>query len=189
MATHVYDDAVVDVVGPESVISEPYTIKVSHIYHFLLMLSRLFDSREDLYLRTITSRQLDFSTPFTLVSTAAKTTKIHAFVLYFDTFFTASGEAVPEKTEVRVVREGDPVLAEIWPLGGKRHPARRLSSGDPLKAGAQKPKISSFSTGPASMPTHWKQTLFLLREPITANEGKRSKNISIHIRMMILPRC
>lgn len=43
-----------------------------------------------------------------------------------------------------------------------------MSSGEPLKG---KPKVTSFSTGPASEPTHWKQTLFLLREPITAHEG------------------
>jgi hypothetical protein len=29
MSEHVYDDAVVDVVGPESLVSEPFVIKVS----------------------------------------------------------------------------------------------------------------------------------------------------------------
>ena len=32
-------------------------------------------------------------------------------------------------------------------------------------------KVRSFSTGPRSTPTHWKQTLFLLREPIVVDEG------------------
>jgi len=32
-------------------------------------------------------------------------------------------------------------------------------------------KITSFSTGPKSTPTHWKQTLFLLREPLVVVEG------------------
>lgn len=66
------------------------------------------------------------------------------------------------------MREGDPVLAEVWQVGGRPHVSRRMSSGDGLKP---KPKITSFSTGPQSMPTHWKQTLFLLREPLLVDEG------------------
>ena len=124
---------------------------------------------QDLYLREITTRQLDFSSPFTLVSTVERRTKIHAFVLYFDTFFTSTGEPIPEGTEVHVVREGETILAEVWQVGGKPHLSRRMSSGDGLKA---KPKITSFSTGPLSVPTHWKQTLFLLRDPITVDEGE-----------------
>lgn len=49
-----------------------------------------------------------------------------------------------------------------------------MSSGQGLKdregEGARR-KITSFSTGPESVPTHWKQTLFLLKEPITVHEG------------------
>ena len=30
----------------------------------------------------------------------------------------------------------------------------------------------SFTTGPESEPTHWKQTLFLLKEPIVVQEGE-----------------
>ncbi|KAI0345573.1 S-adenosyl-L-methionine-dependent methyltransferase [Trametopsis cervina] len=150
MADRVYEDAIVDVVGPDSVKSAPFVIK-------------------DLFLKEITTRQLDFTTPFTLVSTTERREKIHAFVLYFDTFFIANIERIPEDTQVHVVSEGDPVLAEVWPVGGKPHPTRRLSSGEGLKPA--KPKITSFSTGPKSTPTHWKQTLFLLRDPIIADEG------------------
>ena len=122
-----------------------------------------------MYLRTITARQLDFSAPFTLVSTAERRTKVHAFVLYFDTFFSSSGEPVPAGTAVHVVREGETLLAEVWQVGRKPHLSRRMSSGDGLKA---KPKITSFSTGPMSVPTHWKQTFFLLREPIHMQHGQ-----------------
>ncbi|KAL6300670.1 S-adenosyl-L-methionine-dependent methyltransferase [Sparassis latifolia] len=151
MGRDVYEDAIVDIVGPETIYSEAYTIK-------------------DLYLGDVISRQLDFSTPFTLVSTAERRTKIHAFVLYFDVFFTATGEPIPPDTDVYLAREGDPLLAEVWPLGGRAHTARRLSMGEPLK-GKGRPKVTSFSTGPASVSTHWKQTLFLLREPMTVSEG------------------
>lgn len=122
---------------------------------------------------TVAPKQLDFSAPFTLTSTADRRTKVHAFVLYFDVFFAEDGQPVPPGTEVYLAREGDPILAEVWPLGGRPHPSRRLSSGDGLKA-KLKPKVTSFSTGPASVPTHWKQTIFLLREPITVHEGRSS---------------
>jgi len=146
MAEDLYGEAIVDVVGPNTMLSAPYTIK-------------------DLLLGEITPRQLDFSSSFTLVSTAERRTKVNAFVLYFDTFFTVSGHPVPPSTDVKVVRDGDVVLAEIWPAGGKPAPQRRRSSG------VDKNAITSFSTGPESVPTHWKQTLFLLREPISVAEG------------------
>ncbi|TFK90975.1 protein arginine N-methyltransferase [Polyporus arcularius HHB13444] len=151
MATDVYDDAVVDVVGPETVVSEPVVIK-------------------DLYLGDITPKQLDFSSPFKLVSTSDRRIKVHSFVLYFDTYFTSTGEPIPPEADVYIVKEGDPVLAEVWPLGGRPYQARRMSSGSPLK-GKGLPKITSFSTGPASVPTHWKQTIFFLREPISVAGG------------------
>ncbi|RDX48838.1 protein arginine N-methyltransferase [Lentinus brumalis] len=151
MATDVYDDAVVDVVGPETVVSEPVVIK-------------------DLYLGDITPKQLDFSSPFKLVSTSDRRIKVHSFVLYFDTYFTSTGEPIPAEADVYIIKEGDPVLAEVWPLGGRPYQARRMSSGSPLK-GKGLPKITSFSTGPASVPTHWKQTIFFLREPISVAGG------------------
>lgn len=89
-------------------------------------------------------------------------------MLYFDTFFTTTGEPVPPDAEVHIVKEGGVALAEVWPVGGKPAPQRRSSLGDGLKA---KPKTISFSTGPKSVPTHWKQAIFLLRESITVHEG------------------
>lgn len=92
-------------------------------------------------------------------------------MLYFDAFFTNTGEPVPPDVKVHIVKEGDVALAEVWPVGGKPAPKRRASLGDGIKA---KPKTISFSTGPKSVPTHWKQTIFLLREPITVDEGALS---------------
>ncbi|KAJ7505877.1 S-adenosyl-L-methionine-dependent methyltransferase [Mycena galericulata] len=148
MAKDLYDEAIVDVVGPDTLLSAPYIIK-------------------DLHLGAITARQLDFVSSFTLVSTAERRRKVNAFILYFDTFFAADGQPVPEATEVKVIRENDVVLAEVWPVGGRPAPMRRASS----NKGEAAPKITSFSTGPQSIPTHWKQTLFLLREPIVVAEG------------------
>ncbi|KAK0185705.1 S-adenosyl-L-methionine-dependent methyltransferase [Armillaria mellea] len=148
MADDMFDEAIIDVVGPETIISTPCTIK-------------------DLYLGNISTRQLNFSSPFTLVSRADRRTKVTAFVLYFDTFFTKTGKPVSPSTQVKVVKEDEAVLAEVWPVGGKPPPQRRPSQG------ADREKVTSFSTGPQSIPTHWKQTLFLLREPIVVEEGSK----------------
>ncbi|KAG6900318.1 hypothetical protein C0993_012750 [Termitomyces sp. T159_Od127] len=145
MAEDLYDDAIVDVVGPNTLLSEPCTIK-------------------DLVLSDITPRQLDFSSSFTLVATAERRTKVNSFILYFDTFFTVSGRPVSPETKVKVIKEGEVILADIWPAGGKRAPQRRQS------LSADRDALTSFSTGPQSMATHWKQTLFLLREPISISD-------------------
>jgi type I protein arginine methyltransferase len=151
MAHGVYNDAIVDIVSSDSLASQPYLLK-------------------DLHLNSTTPRNLDFSSPFTLTSTTPKRTKIHAFVLYFDTFFTTTGDAVPPSVPVKVTKEGDVTLAEVWPVGGKAPPQRRASMGAGLKQKEDR-RVTSFSTGPDSQPTHWKQTVFLLREPILAEEG------------------
>ncbi|KAF8657322.1 hypothetical protein AX16_002244 [Volvariella volvacea WC 439] len=145
MAKDLYDDAIVDVVGPETLKSKPYTVK-------------------DLVTGQITTKELDFFSPFTLISTAEKRMKINAFVLYFDTFFTTHGKPIPSEAEVQITNEHDPILADVWPVGGKNALQRRQSTG------GMKEKVTSFSTGPKSTPTHWKQTLFLLREPITVSD-------------------
>lgn len=120
---------------------------------------------QDLILSDITPKDLDFSSSFTLVCTAKRRTKINAFILYFDTFFTSRGLPIPPNTKVKLIKEGEAVLAELWPVGGKSAPQRRQSMG------GKNEKITSFSTGPHSTATHWKQTIFMLRESITASEG------------------
>ena len=140
MAKGLYDEAIVDVVGPHALMSEPCVVK-------------------DLHLSTITTKQLDFSSSFSLVSTVERRTKVSAFILYFDTFFRFSGEPVPEGTEVKVVKEGEAHLAEVWHVGGRPASQRRRSSLGPSK---ERENIVSFSTGPKSAATHWKQTLFCM---------------------------
>ncbi|CAA7261550.1 unnamed protein product [Cyclocybe aegerita] len=145
MAHELYNEAIVDVVGPEALLSKPYAVK-------------------DLILSDITVRELDFSASFNLASTVERRTKVHSFVLYFDVFFTASGLPVPPSTEVKCIKDGEVTLAELWPVGGKPAHQRRQSMG------REKEKTTSFSTGPRSQPTHWKQTIFMLREPFMISE-------------------
>jgi type I protein arginine methyltransferase len=116
-------------------------------------------------LSDITPSQLNISSSFTLVSTANRRTKLSAFILYFDAFFTVNGQPVSPDTKVHVIKKDDFALAEVWPVGGKL-PHRRKSS-----QSQRMDKVTSFSTGPKSVPTHWKQTLFLLREPVFVEEG------------------
>jgi protein arginine N-methyltransferase 3 len=119
----------------------------------------------------VTPRQLDFTSTFALESTAERRTKCNALILYFDTFFTVTGRPVPTGADAKVIKEGDVILAEVWPVGGKSAPKRRQSQS------SDRGGITSFSTGPQSMPTHWKQTLFLLREPISVTEGQYFQGI------------
>ena len=85
------------------------------------------------------------------------------------------------------VRDGEPVLAEVWRPGSSTSrpasPTRTRSPSTPRspvretrlrRASSVKMKAeegTSFTTGPESLPTHWKQTLFLLKEPIVVSEG------------------
>lgn len=90
-------------------------------------------------------------------------------MLYFDTFFETTGSPVTPETTVHVTRDGSE-LAEIWPLG-RRHSVPRRQS---MKS---QQGIISFSTGPRSAPTHWKHTIFLLREPIMVTEGTAESSL------------
>ncbi|PAV16987.1 S-adenosyl-L-methionine-dependent methyltransferase [Pyrrhoderma noxium] len=168
MTEGVYDEAIIDIVGPETVLSESAIVK-------------------DINIATITPRQLSFSSPFTIRGTPARRTVAHAFILYFDCFFRADGSQVLTSASAAAVRDGEPVLAEVWRPGSSTSrpasPTRTRSPSTPRspvretrlrRASSVKMKAeegTSFTTGPESLPTHWKQTLFLLKEPIVVSEG------------------
>ena len=176
----------------------------------------------------MTTRQLSFSTPFTLRSTTPKRTSAHAFILYFDTFFDQYGVQVEPSTKADIAKEDEMILAEVWRVGGARArtTSRSTERGDrerlvrspsPSRAsavvtaspietspalspsspkGPSMPKVrrassfksrggtreferetpketcKSFTTGPQSTPTHWKQAFFLLKEPILMQHGR-----------------
>jgi protein arginine N-methyltransferase 3 len=153
IAHGVYNEAIIDIISPDSLASQPYLLKGLHF-------------------NSTTPRNLDFSSPFTLTSTTPKRIKIHAFVLYFDTLFTTAGDAVPPSVPVKMTKEGDVTLAEVWPVSGKPPLQRRASMGAGLKQKHKEDRrATSFNTGPDGQPTHWKQTVCLLRVPILAEEG------------------
>jgi len=103
---------------------------------------------------------------------------------------------ISPSTKVTVAHEGSPIVAEVWPLGGRFQPKRRASQGGSKTPGEE--RITSFSTGPESARTHWKQTIFLLHEPIRAYEGtivagtfscrkndKNSRELDVEIRYSV----
>ena len=99
---------------------------------------------------------------------------IHAFLLYFDTYFQPDGSDVPADSMPTLHEpEGNFVPGDVLPVG-------LLKRGKSLKekekeSEKEKPSTPvSFSTGPQSLCTHWKQTVFLLRNPFKAIEGEFS---------------
>ncbi|KZV96499.1 S-adenosyl-L-methionine-dependent methyltransferase [Exidia glandulosa HHB12029] len=150
MATSVPDDSIIDVVGPNSLVSEPTSVRELPLHTY-----KISDA---------------FATPFKLVATRP-CTKVRALVLYFDVFFATDREPTPRDAEVQIVSPDEPQVAEVWSIPAGRSEVkspslqRRKSSVDP------RGRPTSFSTGPQSVPTHWKQTVFLLREPINVQPG------------------
>lgn len=143
----------------------------------------------ELPLHTIAPRQPSFSAPFTL--RVERTCTIQAFVSWFDTWFTPDGKPVPERESDRDEDDDDDEDGEPQIEAGKtleglppvttRCPEESEVRGLTLKKDAIVPKSSdptspsgltvSFTTSPAGPETHWKQTLFVLKEPIEVKQG------------------
>ncbi|CED83231.1 protein arginine n-methyltransferase [Phaffia rhodozyma] len=103
---------------------------------------------KDIVISSATIKSLDFTSPFSI--TASRDSTMHAFLGYFDTFFTPDGSAVDESVEVDLFRHDEELKVEA--KDGEKN-------------------IVSFTTGPQGVPTHWKQTLFILKEPIRLQKG------------------
>lgn len=181
MADGVYEEAIADIVGQDEMLSDSVIVK-------------------DINCGTVTPRQLSFSAPFELRGTSPQRRVAHAFILYFDTFFSATGEQVAQDVSAQAVKDGEVILAEVWRVGGgrslsrttspertrspdahsptsplRKDKLRRASTYKSKEKDAPKDTTKSFTTGPESVPTHWRQTLFLLREPIVMHEGNASE--------------
>jgi protein arginine N-methyltransferase 3 len=129
-------------------------------------------------------------------STKPHQTRVYAraFILWFDTFFSPRGEMVPPETPVKIhsdeVDVGDVIkLRRRKTTNEKRRGGLRSSSlvaernadGESRPSEVESPRTlveepveereESFSTGPFSKETHWKQVVFLLKEPIELDRG------------------
>ena len=101
------------------------------------------------------SEQAGFRSDFQLrvMVKKGKSTTMHGFLAWFDTFFTAGGREVPSL----VLNDGE----QAW-------------STESSKAAEAGGKEIAFSTGPTQTEaeaTHWKQTLFLFERPIEMTTG------------------
>lgn len=108
-----------------------------------------------------TVKSLDFHSPFTLSSTSDKPTTVRAFLTHFDTFFSPlSGNAshFPASHPVDIRQFGDDEYT---------------SPVEPLTPSSGKTGVEvSFTTGPRGKYTHWKQVVFLVRNPIELAPGE-----------------
>lgn len=125
---------------------------------------------QDINTHSATPKSLDFHSAFTL--TAKESTTIRAFLTHFDTFFSPHGGA--EKSQF--VPEIEVTL--------HRHAADEFESAVASVSGDVEGELDvSFTTGPKGVETHWRQVVFLLKEPmdVQAGESEFSFGRSLHV--------
>lgn len=126
------------------------------------------DSPQDINTHTATVKSLDFHTDFELVptpSSSGSAVQIRAFITWFDTFFShdssPSGQA-PSPQECSTEFFSDDAYE------------RSIESVNSDKADV------SFTTGPRGKPTHWKQVVFMLKQPVSLEQGKSDRFRCLH---------
>ncbi|OCF35227.1 protein arginine N-methyltransferase 3 [Kwoniella heveanensis BCC8398] len=147
----------------------------------------------DINSHSATIKSLDFHSAFTLEansnSNSSGPTTIRAFLTHFDTFFSPHSGA--EKSHVPPSED-----VEILPFGDDEY-ERPVQ---PLEQSNDNGVQVSFTTGPRGKYTHWKQVVFLLREPITlqnngdkiqgrffcrkSEDNSRELDVEIHFRVV-----
>ncbi|KAF8551132.1 hypothetical protein OG21DRAFT_1524665 [Imleria badia] len=139
------DDAIIDVVSPESVVSEPRLLKNHHITP-----SPPGNSPRPRPCAPKSTRSCSTLTP------------------------PSRPPANITRRTAPCDPYGDVTLAEVWPIAGKPPPKRRASIGPGLKEREDK-RVISFSTGPTSQPMLWMQAFFLLKELTLAEDLRSSR--------------
>lgn len=136
----------------------------------------------DLPLQDMHASQPSFKAPFVLEITEDNR-PVHGFLSWFDTWFLARSEhpsnpeSIWSSTTDHLLRGGIEIpnlpICTTHPITPKDVPGIELTHNtlqrEPTQEEvAQGPLPVSFTTGPEGLETHWKQTVFLLKEPITA---------------------
>jgi protein arginine N-methyltransferase 3 len=129
---------------------------------------------QDVNTRIATPKSLDFHSNFELK--AKSDTTIRALLTHFDTFFSpqSGAEASQESldTDVDIVKYG---VTEY---------DQEVSSGS-SESGTR----VSFTTGPRGTETHWRQVVFLLREPIEIRSGELNFDIESSVMSATMACC
>ena len=145
MRRHIFDEPVVEVLPPTSIVSSPVTLRAFN-------------------LETMSPAEQDIlAAPFEFTLTCEG--PLHGVALWFDIRFagvlrTADSAAALSRTRADVANADEcpdleDAVVEAAPNAQAISSAVSRSSDDDI----------TFSTGPAATPTHWLQTLLLLREP------------------------
>lgn len=117
----------------------------------------------DCHIATVAS--LDFVAPFALTATSTSR-PIRAFVSWFDTFFASTSGPEGQAPDAL------PVDLEVIPDDALQRPVVTGAGGNDLH---------SFTTGPHGKPTHWKQVVFYLSQPIELDAEQRIEG-TFHLR-------
>lgn len=149
----------------------------------------------DLAHHTLPVRQPRFEAPFSLKvlppHSSTKATRpdgaveIQAFASWFDTWFTTDGRPHPPSGQHGDMKGGEeldglppvevrcPEPSEVHGLTDLRRDAiaARAPEDKGKSSKSDEGSVISFTTGPQGLATHWKQTLFVLKEPIVAKPG------------------
>ncbi|KAJ1964790.1 hypothetical protein GGI12_001196 [Dipsacomyces acuminosporus] len=121
---------------------------------------------------TATAAKLDFASSFAIEAT--RDARIHAFLGYFDVAFSRDQSSPGPPHEELCL----PVYATST-VNSDSDSSKRSDGGDggdgniSPKSLWKQPEASmnGFTTGPHGTPTHWKQTVFVLKEPVDAKQG------------------
>ncbi|KAJ2452738.1 hypothetical protein EV183_002717 [Coemansia sp. RSA 2336] len=104
---------------------------------------------------TATPATLDFTSSFTIQATQSAT--IHALLGYFDVAFSrVQATCGPSREELAQPVYTSDGSAAVAPKALWKQPESSMHG---------------FTTGPHGTPTHWKQTVFVLKDPITVAAG------------------
>ncbi|KAJ9106082.1 hypothetical protein QFC21_001221 [Naganishia friedmannii] len=118
---------------------------------------------KDINTHAATVKSLDFHSDFELVakpSTSGSAVQIRAFITWFDTFFSHDSSVfgqAPSSQDCSTEFFSDDAYE------------RSIESVNSDKADV------SFTTGPRGKPTHWKQVVFMLKQPVSLEQGQRIK--------------
>ncbi|EST09336.1 Ribosomal L11 methyltransferase, PrmA [Kalmanozyma brasiliensis GHG001] len=138
MTTGLLDEAFVDVLDKDDVVSDSYVFA-------------------DLDLPRLPVKQPEPESSFELTISADGS--VHGFISWFDTFFFPSAR-VPTDASTECPKFS---LEDKDVVGLDLKKNATTATGDDEGKG----ELVSFSTSPYSKETHWQQTLFVLKEPIT----------------------
>ncbi len=135
----------------------------------------------DLPLCILPPKQPTFRSPFNLL--CHKAGEVHGFVSWFDTWFMTSPEPYNKDASGQPAQmEGGEELEDlpectVRELKLEDVPGLKLQGNEitpePSAEEGAKGEVVSFTTSPYGKETHWKQTVFLLKEPMHAQANSR----------------